>query len=168
MTLTLSRRQARWYSSEYWASEIRKIFPMYDSLDWENSSPKRNPSLIPKVIISGQSYSIPIDHLFHHLSMNSSTILHLDEVLDRDCLAILPALVLFRERGSYLAGGTALALFFGHRESEDFDFLPVKNSMRENYLIAVRDTSLTRESKKYLRLIIRSGSPLISHWSLSI
>jgi Nucleotidyl transferase AbiEii toxin, Type IV TA system len=54
--------------------------------------------------------------------MNKSIILHLEEILDSDRLALLPSLSIFRERGFYLAGGTALALIYGHRESEDFDF----------------------------------------------
>jgi hypothetical protein len=42
--------------------------------------------------------------------------------LDKPRLALLPYLQSFQERGFYLAGGTALALYFGHRESVDFDF----------------------------------------------
>jgi len=54
--------------------------------------------------------------------MSKSIILHLQEVLSKDRLDILPNLEVFRARGFYLAGGTALSLIFGHRESEDFDF----------------------------------------------
>lgn len=54
--------------------------------------------------------------------MNKSSILHLEEILDKNRLALLPSLSIFREKGFYLAGGTALALLYGHRESEDFDF----------------------------------------------
>ena len=44
------------------------------------------------------------------------------EVLDTARLATVPFLVFARESGFYLAGGTALALQIGHRESIDFDF----------------------------------------------
>lgn len=54
--------------------------------------------------------------------MTLSITQHLSVVLDKDRLDILPFLEPFRTRGFYLAGGTALALIFGHRESEDFDF----------------------------------------------
>lgn len=54
--------------------------------------------------------------------MSKSIILHLQEVLSKDRLDILSYLEVFRTRGFYLAGGTALSLMFGHRESEDFDF----------------------------------------------
>lgn len=43
-------------------------------------------------------------------------------ILDEKRLAILPKLKFARERGFYLAGGTALALQIGHRDSIDFDF----------------------------------------------
>jgi Nucleotidyl transferase AbiEii toxin, Type IV TA system len=54
--------------------------------------------------------------------MNRSIILHLEEIFDRQRIALLPMLSIFRDRGFYLAWGTALALIYGHRESEDFDF----------------------------------------------
>ncbi len=54
--------------------------------------------------------------------MSKSTHLHLEEILDSARLTILPSLAIFRDRGFYLAWGTALALIYGHRESEDFDF----------------------------------------------
>ena len=43
------------------------------------------------------------------------------EILDDKRRALLPLLATFRER-FYLAGGTALALQLGHRDSIDFDF----------------------------------------------
>lgn len=45
-----------------------------------------------------------------------------DSILDEKRLAILPKLRFAREQGFYLAGGTALALQIGHRDSIDFDF----------------------------------------------
>ena len=45
------------------------------------------------------------------------------EVLSPAQAAILPALGAFAsERGFYLAGGTAVALYLGHRRSDDFDW----------------------------------------------
>jgi hypothetical protein len=41
-------------------------------------------------------------------------------------LELLPALAPLQEMQFYLAGGTALALFFGHRKSIDFDFFTSK------------------------------------------
>lgn len=43
------------------------------------------------------------------------------EILDKKRLGILPLLSNWKDR-FYLAGGTALALYFGHRDSIDFDF----------------------------------------------
>src|SRR5579863_2282509 len=47
-------------------------------------------------------------------------------ILDKKRRDILPLLKNFTEDGFYLAGGTALALQFGHRDSEDFDFFKQK------------------------------------------
>lgn len=43
-------------------------------------------------------------------------------ILDEERRRILPALEVARSNGFYLAGGTALALQIGHRDSVDFDF----------------------------------------------
>lgn len=43
-------------------------------------------------------------------------------ILDDQRRRALPALGFCREEGFYLAGGTALALQIGHRDSVDFDF----------------------------------------------
>jgi hypothetical protein len=43
-------------------------------------------------------------------------------ILDAERIDILPLLTPFKELGFYLAGGTALALQIGHRDSIDFDF----------------------------------------------
>ena len=47
--------------------------------------------------------------------------LHYD-ILDNQRRAFLPLFADIRNRGFYLAGGTALALLLGHRDSIDFDF----------------------------------------------
>lgn len=44
------------------------------------------------------------------------------EILDQQRINILPKLTSLHELGFYLAGGTALALQIGHRDSIDFDF----------------------------------------------
>ena len=48
------------------------------------------------------------------------------DILDKKRLEVLPLLGEFKE-GFYLAGGTALALQLGHRDSVDFDFFTDKN-----------------------------------------
>lgn len=48
--------------------------------------------------------------------------LHLDTVLDSKRKSLLNKFVWTRDYGFYLAGGTALALQYWHRTSEDFDF----------------------------------------------
>jgi predicted nucleotidyltransferase component of viral defense system len=47
-------------------------------------------------------------------------------ILDQKRISILPKLANFKE-DFYLAGGTALALYFGHRDSVDFDFFSSKS-----------------------------------------
>jgi len=44
------------------------------------------------------------------------------EILDDIRTKFLPNLAFTKEEGFYLAGGTALALYIGHRDSIDFDF----------------------------------------------
>lgn len=51
--------------------------------------------------------------------------LHWD-ILDEKRRALLPLLKAFETDGFYLAGGTALALHIGHRDSVDFDFFSEK------------------------------------------
>ena len=47
--------------------------------------------------------------------------LHWD-ILGKKKVAVLPKLKFLKDRGFYLAGGTALALQIGHRLSADLDF----------------------------------------------
>src|SRR3989338_5555948 len=44
------------------------------------------------------------------------------DILDLPRKQLLPQFLFLRDYGFYLAGGTALALWFGHRKSIDFDF----------------------------------------------
>lgn len=44
------------------------------------------------------------------------------EILDEERKSIMPCLGPIKDMGFYLAGGTALALQIGHRDSVDFDF----------------------------------------------
>jgi len=53
------------------------------------------------------------------------------EILDKKRLDIIPKLSPLRDIGFYLAGGTALALHFGHRDSIDFDFFTEQNFDKE-------------------------------------
>ncbi len=48
------------------------------------------------------------------------------EILDKKRLGLLPKLAVFKDR-FYLAGGTAVALYLGHRDSIDFDFFTAKD-----------------------------------------
>lgn len=54
--------------------------------------------------------------------MNNSIPLFFQEILDKKRLEMIPFLKVLKEKGFYLAGWTALALQYGHRESIDFDF----------------------------------------------
>jgi len=65
--------------------------------------------------------------------MKNWTKLFLQEVLDSKRLALVEKFKKFKEKWFYLAGGTALALIFWHRESIDFDFF-VKWNFDENKL----------------------------------
>lgn len=53
------------------------------------------------------------------------------EILDKKRLEIIPKFSFLREYGFYLAGGTGLALQFGHRDSIDFDFFTEKDFDKE-------------------------------------
>lgn len=53
------------------------------------------------------------------------------EILDAKRLDNIPKLSFLREYGFYLAGGTALALQFGHRDSIDFDFFTEQDFDKE-------------------------------------
>ena len=44
------------------------------------------------------------------------------EILDETRTKFLPNLAFTKDEGFYLAGGTALAIYIGHRDSIDFDF----------------------------------------------
>jgi len=57
-------------------------------------------------------------------------------ILDEQRQRFLPALGVAREEGFYLAGGTALALQLGHRDSVDFDFF--KNDAFDTTLLFER------------------------------
>ncbi len=48
------------------------------------------------------------------------------DILDKKRLDILPLLKVFKD-DFYLAGGTALALYIGHRDSIDFDFFSLRD-----------------------------------------
>ncbi|HHE46052.1 MAG TPA: hypothetical protein ENL05_01765, partial [Candidatus Moranbacteria bacterium] len=80
-------------------------------------------------------------------------------ILDKKRLAILPLLKNFKG-DFYLAGGTALALQIGHRDSDDFDFFIGKNidtrklfeQIRE--IFAGRKIEKVQEEKNTLTIII--------------
>jgi Nucleotidyl transferase AbiEii toxin, Type IV TA system len=85
--------------------------------------------------------------------------LHFD-ILDAERRAILPNLRVFKEQGFYLAGGTALALMLGHRDSIDFDFFTEKEFDTKKLFsdiekaFAGHHTDITQEEKNTLSILI--------------
>ena len=82
--------------------------------------------------------------------MISLTTQKLSVVLDKERLSILPFLKEFHARGFYLAGGTALALIFEHRESEDFDFFVGSNFSTEELFSFCQKLFIGRKIEKIL------------------
>lgn len=82
------------------------------------------------------------------------------EILDDSRQNILPHLVFLKRQGFYLAGGTALALILGHRDSADFDFFCPKSfdtkALFEKIRQFLANHSLTiiAEEKNTLTLLI--------------
>jgi predicted nucleotidyltransferase component of viral defense system len=68
-------------------------------------------------------------------------------ILDKKRMAILPLLKEFKS-DFYLAGGTALALQLGHRDSIDFDFFSVKNIDTEKLFERIKTIFVDYEVKK--------------------
>ncbi len=56
------------------------------------------------------------------------------EILSSEQLNLLPLLQTFSDLGFYLVGGTALALYLGHRRSIDFDLFTA-NNLKKNIII---------------------------------
>ncbi|MCX6841283.1 MAG: nucleotidyl transferase AbiEii/AbiGii toxin family protein [candidate division WOR-3 bacterium] len=63
------------------------------------------------------------------------------EVLSRVQAQLLPKLAYLKKQKFYLAGGTALALQLGHRESVDFDFYSPRHFDAERVLVQLRDAA---------------------------
>lgn len=82
------------------------------------------------------------------------------EILDASRRNILPHLTFLKHEGFYLAGGTALALILGHRDSLDFDFFCPQNfdtkalfeKMRQ--LLADHSLIIIAEEKNTLTLLV--------------
>ena len=60
------------------------------------------------------------------------------EILDKQRLVLLPGLRLFKDT-FYLAGGTAAALYLGHRDSVDFDFFTEKEFNHSMVLSQIKE-----------------------------
>jgi hypothetical protein len=77
------------------------------------------------------------------------------EILDTARQSILPRFAHIKDR-FYLAGGTALALHLGHRESVDFDFFSPDSFNTEKLFDEMRDIfsghTLVKFKKKRIRL----------------
>jgi predicted nucleotidyltransferase component of viral defense system len=69
------------------------------------------------------------------------------DILDKKRMAILPLLKEFKS-DFYLAGGTALALQLGHRDSIDFDFFSMKNIDTEKLFERIKTIFVGYEVKK--------------------
>lgn len=87
------------------------------------------------------------------------------KILDKNRLDILPKLISLT-KGFYLAGGTALALQIGHRDSIDFDFF-TKNSLSNTELFerietAFKDSEVvkTQDEKGTLSVLINKNIKL--------
>lgn len=84
--------------------------------------------------------------------------LHWD-ILDQKRKDLLPLLKSFK-KDFYLAGGTALALQLGHRDSIDFDFFASKSFSTENLFRQVelvfteRELTKTQEEKDTLTVVV--------------
>ena len=71
------------------------------------------------------------------------------EILDRKRKTLLPLFKAFKEE-FYLAGGTALALQIGHRDSIDFDFFCEKDFDPQTLLKNLKDIfSVHKVSRRF-------------------
>jgi hypothetical protein len=88
-------------------------------------------------------------------------------ILDEQRLAILPKFEPFRALGYYLAGGTALALQIGHRDSIDFDFFSPQEFDTANLFTVIEANFTgytivrTQEEKNTLEVLIDGTIRLI-------
>jgi len=69
------------------------------------------------------------------------------EILDKKRIAVLKLFSVFKE-DFYLAGGTALALQIGHRDSVDFDFFTRKKFNSERLFAELKTIFIDRKIKK--------------------
>ncbi len=81
------------------------------------------------------------------------------EILTTDQRAVLPALAFLRDSGMYLAGGTALAMHLGHRQSLDFDFFTEQEFNSDTVLATLQksfpDLSVIQRAKNTLYVVLR-------------
>lgn len=86
------------------------------------------------------------------------------EILDKKRLEAVSKFSFFREVGFYLAGGTALALQLGHRDSIDFDFFTEQDFDKEkitNYILEnFKDVSNIQNDINTLTFIIEKDIKL--------
>lgn len=71
------------------------------------------------------------------------------EILDKPRLALLPGLAAFKKQ-FYLAGGTAAALYLGHRDSVDFDFFTEKAFNHSELLSQVKEIFASQKVEETL------------------
>lgn len=86
-------------------------------------------------------------------------------ILDKKRLDILPLFKIFK-KDFYLAGGTALALQIGHRDSVDFDFFSQRDIDTKKIFEKITETFIdykilkTQEEKNTLTVFISNGIKL--------
>lgn len=80
-----------------------------------------------------------------------------DEILNADQLKLLPLMIQFR-REYYLVGGTAIAMYLGHRRSVDFDLFkmsPINHKKNLDKIAAAGfDYQVTRRVEEQMNLLV--------------
>ena len=95
------------------------------------------------------------------------------DILDEKRKEILPFFSGLKKYGFYLAGGTALALMIGHRDSIDFDFFTEKDFDTEKlfddlvYIFSIYEIERTRVEKNTLSVLV-DGCIKISFFKISL
>jgi len=81
------------------------------------------------------------------------------EILSPEQLNLLPLLQTFSHLGFFLVGGTALALYLGHRRSIDFDLFTVSNFKKNTIINSIKQNGFNvqrtlYEDKEQLDLVV--------------
>lgn len=71
------------------------------------------------------------------------------EILDEAQISLLPLLPFARKKGFYMVGGTAIALYIGHRKSIDFDLFRLEE-FRSNEIDQILKKAKVQWSARYI------------------